>query len=249
MCNQGTDGYGQADLHIHTAASDGVMTPRQLLDWVRRRTDLCLVAVADHDEVHGALEARRIAQGEGYDVEVVVGTEVTTREGHLIGLFVERRITMLRPLEWTIEAIRDQGGLVVVPHPLSWLTPSVSERRLLRLADRHRPDALELLNPSLAGAVRRRAAERLNRKRLGLAETGGSDAHFRAQIGSARTLFPGRTAADLRRAIEARATRAAPGRGHGRVGLGEVCEQQWRSLLWHPSLKLRRALLARGGAP
>lgn len=237
--------WGQADLHIHTTASDGVASPRDALDWVERSTDLDLIAIADHDEVRGALEARAIARGEGRRVEVVVGTEVTTREGHLIGLFVERRITMFRSLEWTIRAIRDQGGLVVVPHPLSWLTPSVRASRLLELrgcGEGLCPDAVEVLNPSIAGRVRREAALALNRARLGLAEVGGSDAHFRGQIGSARTRFPGRTADDLRRALLERTTEAAPGAKCGSVRVGEIAEQQWRSMLWHPSRKLRRAL-------
>ena len=244
---EGESRPGSADLHIHTSASDGVMSPRRLLRWAARRTDLDVIAVCDHDEVSGGLEAARIAAGEGLPrPAVIVGTEVTTREGHLIGLFVERRIPMLRSLEDTIRLIREQGGLVVAPHPLSWLTPSVSEARLRALLASDdpalRPDAVETLNPSLAGRVRRELLLRLNRDEFGLAETGGSDAHFRAQIGSARTLFPGRTPADVRAALLARTTEAVPGRSTGRIGPHELAEQQWRSMIWHPSLKLRRAL-------
>jgi hypothetical protein len=102
------------------------------------------------------------------------------------------------------------GGLSVIPHPLSYLTRSVGERALDRLLaggePETRPDGIEVANTTLAGRVTGARALRANRARWGLAETGGSDAHFPEEVGAARTLFPGRTAVELRAAIAAHQT-------------------------------------------
>ena len=219
---------GRADLHIHSAVGDGLATIAQILDYVEHRTDLDLIAITDHDEVRGALEARELAASRRRRFEVIVGTEVTTRQGHLLAYGVERRYPMLRSLRDSIAAVHDDGGFVVVPHPLSFLTTSAGRRALCRAVDcddaRRRPDAIEL------------------NRRLGLAETGGSDAHHLELIGTAWTSFPGRTAADFRAAVAARAT-AAGGR-FWTLGdhLHGFAEQQWRSMVLAPTQKLVRAI-------
>jgi predicted metal-dependent phosphoesterase TrpH len=236
---------GQADLHIHSAVGDGLATVAQILDFVEHRTDLDLIAITDHDEIRGGLEARDLAASRGYRFEVIVGTEITTRQGHLLAYDVGRRYPMLRSLRDSIAAVHADGGFVVVPHPLSFLTTSAGRLALCRAAEcddpARRPDAIELFNPSLAGRVRHSRAIALNR-RLGLAETGGSDAHHMTLIGTARTTFPGRTARDFRAALAARATVA-----EGQFWtLGDhmhgFAEQQWRSMVLGPTQKLMRAL-------
>src|SRR5262245_43750347 len=197
---------GRADLHIHSAVGDGLATIEQILDYAEHRTELDLIAITDHDEIRGALAARDLAAGGRRRFEVVVGTEITTRQGHLLAYDVERRYPMLRSLRDSIAAVHDDGGFVVVPHPLSFLTTSAGRLSLCRAVDRGdprvRPDAIELFNPSVAGRVRHRHAIELNR-RLGLAETGGSDAHHLELVGTAWTSFPGRSGADFRAALAA----------------------------------------------
>lgn len=236
---------GQADLHIHSAVGDGLASVRAILEYVEHATDLDLIAITDHDEVRGALEARDLVASGRYRFEVIVGTEITTRHGHLLAYNVSRRYPMLRPIRESIAEVHDDGGFVVVPHPLSWLTLSASARTLRGLHGagdpRLHPDGIELFNPSVAGRVAHRRAIALNRATLGLAETGGSDAHHLQLVGSARTVFPGRTALDFTRALHARAT--AP---HGRFwNVGDhmhgLAEQQWRSMVLGPSQKLARA--------
>ena len=234
---------GRADLHIHSAVGDGLATIAQILDYVEQRTELDLIAITDHDDVRGALEARERAAGRRF--EVIVGTEITTRQGHLLAYDVARRYPMLRSLRDSIAAVHDDGGFVVVPHPLSFLTTSAGHGALCRAVDcddpRQRPDAIELFNPSFAGRVRHRQAIELNR-RLGLAETGGSDAHHLELIGTAWTSFPGRSAPDFRAAIAARTT-AAEGR-FWKLGdhMHGFAEQQWRSMVLAPTQKVMRAL-------
>jgi predicted metal-dependent phosphoesterase TrpH len=236
---------GRADLHIHSAVGDGLATVAQILDYVEHRTELDLIAITDHDEVRGALQARELAAAGSRRFEVIVGTEITTRQGHLLAYDVDRRYPMLRSLRDSIAAVHDDGGFVVVPHPLSFLTTSAGRIALCRAVDcadaRQRPDAIELFNPSLAGRVRHRRAIELNR-RLGLAESGGSDAHHLELVGTAWTTFPGRTAGEFRAAIAARATAAAGGFWTLGDHMHGLAEQQWRSMVLAPSQKLLRAV-------
>ncbi|MDA8218014.1 MAG: hypothetical protein M0Z94_10400 [Dehalococcoidales bacterium] len=236
---------GKADIHIHSAAGDGVTSPAGILEYVENHTDLDVIAITDHDEIAGSLEARELAARNGYRFQVIPGLEVTTREGHLLALFVEQRIPMLRSLEATIEAVHALGGLCIVPHPMSWLTLSVGRRRLVQLCDKSSGfclDGIETFNPTIAGRVAWQAASALNREVLQLAETGGSDAHQAKQVGTARTLFPGRTSADFREALIARTTVSDGTFWSARDHLHGAAQQQWRSMVVHPYRKIARAV-------
>src|ERR687886_2576188 len=76
--------HGLADLHLHTLASDGLMSVQALLDYAERSTRLDVVAITDHDETQAALEGREYVARKGYRVQVIPAVEVTTSEGHLI---------------------------------------------------------------------------------------------------------------------------------------------------------------------
>jgi predicted metal-dependent phosphoesterase TrpH len=201
---------GRADLHIHTWASDGTMSVLQVLDHVEREGVLDVIAITDHERVDAALAARRIAADRGLRTRVVVGEEVSTRGGHLLGLFLERPVPALKSLAWSIEAIHDQGGLAIPAHPLPPypMCASAGSLRSLFGSDRPelRPDAFETFNPTAFGRVRHSAVLRLHAE-LGTAEFGASDAHAIPAIGRAWTTFPGRTPDDFRAALLARRTR------------------------------------------
>ena len=239
---------GKADIHLHSSYSDGVMTIPELLDWVEEKTDLDVIAITDHDELAGALEAReRVARGH-YRFDVIVGMEVSTREGHLLALFLERPVRTARPLVETIAEVQAQGGICVVPHPLSWLTTSVGARALERALAQRLSGlvGIEVANPTLAGQVTRRKVARLNRLQYGLAETGGSDAHFLQSVGTAFTRFPGRTAADLRQALLERATVGVQQEGkRAPVTVRDLLHQQSRSLIWLPAKRMRQRMRER----
>jgi hypothetical protein len=171
---------GRADLHIHTLASDGTSGILEILDHVERETDLDVIAITDHERIDAALAAAAISRERGLRAEIVIGEEVTTRGGHLLGLFLAERVRPLQSMRWTIAAIHEQGGLAVPAHPLvpyplcaqGWLL-----RRLIADPDpRVRPDAIEAFNPTTLGRpwhgkVVRFAAEQ------GLPTVGNSDAH------------------------------------------------------------------------
>jgi predicted metal-dependent phosphoesterase TrpH len=203
-------GFGRADLHLHTVASDGLIGPRALVDHVAEHTALDVIAITDHDETSASLEAREYAARRGGRVQVVPGVEVSTLDGHLLALFVEERPPALKSLLRTAEWVVQHGGVCIAPHPFTRWTHSLSARALDAAIDARLISGVEVLNASLAGRASRRRALVVAVLHA-LATLGASDAHMLAMVGLAWTRFPGRTAEDLRRGIEL-ATTAAEGR-------------------------------------
>ena len=204
-----TDRPGRADLHIHTKASDGTSGIVEILDHVEHRTDLDVIAITDHERIDAAVAARDMAEGHGLRVEVIVGEEITTRGGHLLGLFLSEPVPPLRSLRESIARVHDQGGLAIPAHPLVPYPLCAQGRTLRRLgADpdpRYRPDALEVFNPTFLGRLRHRTVVAFAAE-VGLPPVGNSDAHAAEFIGQGWSTFRGRTAVDLRRAVENRET-------------------------------------------
>jgi predicted metal-dependent phosphoesterase TrpH len=241
---------GRADLQLHSDLGDGLSSIEQILDSAER-LGLDVIALTDHDDIRGAFALRELAARRSSPVEVVPGVEITTRSGHLLALWVEDEVPMFSSLAEALTRIHQAGGLAIVPHPLSYLTFSIGEGALRQLAaygDGIRMvDAIEVRNPSYAGRVRASRAAWLNAHVLRIAETGSSDAHHAALVGTCWTDFPGTTSDDLRTALRGHATRA-----DGRTWtLGEhldgVAKQQWRSMVRDP-LKRARRRMARSGA-
>lgn len=229
---------GRADLHIHTNISDGMMSVAEMLAWVEQRTLLDVIAVTDHETVEGGLRARDLAGRNGSRVQVIVGEEVTTRSGHLLALFLERTIPRFLSLEDTLQAVHEQGGIAIVPHPLSPLTFSIGQGALEKALASGTPgvsvDALETRNHSIAGRVTYGKVDRFN-QRYQIPVTGSSDAHFFPHLGACYTAFPGRTPDDLRAALLAGQTKAVRDGAHReRVRLRDLLAQQLRSLVLLP---------------
>ncbi|MGD0861820.1 MAG: PHP-associated domain-containing protein [Candidatus Limnocylindrales bacterium] len=200
---------GKADIHIHSVASDGTAAAAQILNHAERHTDLDVIAIADHERVEAAFECQRLAIERGSRVHVVVAEEVTTRSGHVLGVFLQARLRRNQRLETTIAEIHEQGGLAIVPHPFSAFTLGLRKSAIMRVHLSTDPlvywDALEGFNPSTAGRYGRAATARIAAE-LGLPLVGNSDAHTVDTIGDGYTLFPGRTAEDYRRAVLAGST-------------------------------------------
>ena len=192
---------GKADLHIHTSAGDGLDSLQAILEHVEEHSDLDVIAITEHDNLEVALQARELHARGRYRFDLVTGTEITTLEGHLVALFLERPVESFRRVEETIDAIHAHGGICFVPHPASWLTRSIGPKTLTRVNQLRRRgtwfDAIETANAGPAGRFYLEKARRLAHE-FGLAGVGSSDAHFVQAIGSAFTEFDGTTAADLR---------------------------------------------------
>lgn len=200
---------GLADVHMHTTYSDGTGSVAEVLDFAEERTSLDVIAITDHDTIEGALRARDLAAIRNYRFEIIVGEEISTREGHLLALFLREPVAPGQSIERSIDLVHEQGGLAIVAHPFNRVFRHSVQRsvmnRLLRQPDLH-PDGIETLNGSFAGIGSSQIAMRLARTMYPWAETGSSDAHTPTAIGCARTLFAGRSAADLRTSIERRET-------------------------------------------
>src|SRR4051794_460960 len=102
---------GSADLHIHTDAGDGLDSAQRILDHVETQTDLDVIAITEHDSLEVALRAHEAWARGSYRFDFIPGVEVTTLEGHLIALYLERPIASLRRVEETIDAVHAQGGV------------------------------------------------------------------------------------------------------------------------------------------
>ena len=215
-------------------------SPRQVLEYVEAETDLDVIAVTDHDNIRGAMQTREAWARGNYRFQVVAGMEVTAIEGHIIALYVEEPLPSLRPVEEVLEAVHRQDGLAIAAHPLMWLTRSLGEKDLGRIAGSGREgvylDGMETANQSPGAGLRLKRVGALNRERYHLAEVGSSDAHHLKAIGSAHTEFPGRSAEELRRSILERTCRGVNGRYPSllEIGPSQVLRQAWRGLTITP---------------
>ncbi len=96
---------GKADIHIHTTHSDGMATVEQVFEFVENETDLDLIAITDHDMFDGADEARNLAARRHFRFQVMTGCEITTLEGHLLALGIDKPVRSLQPLDRTIALV------------------------------------------------------------------------------------------------------------------------------------------------
>ncbi|HET9719564.1 MAG TPA: CehA/McbA family metallohydrolase [Solirubrobacteraceae bacterium] len=170
------------DLHMHTDHSPDCATPVEVLLAEARARGLGAIAVTDHNEISGALEARTKAEGSG--LRVIVGEEVKTAEqGEVIGLFLEQKIPRGMTLQETISEIRRQGGVVYVPHPFDRLHSVPDYQHLLPVLDEI--DAIEVFNPRVAISEFNEEAARFAAK-YRIPAGAGSDAHVPQGLGSVR---------------------------------------------------------------
>lgn len=197
--------HGKADLHMHSTYSDGSATIQQILAHVQNNTDLDVIALTDHDVIEGSLRARDLWAKGNYRFDFIVGEEVSTREGHLLGLFLEKRVPPGLSMERSIDLIHEQGGLAVIAHPLHRFFRHSCQRPVMDRIHNSRDvwfDGIETWNASFCGIYANYIAMHANREVYRLPELGNSDAHTANGIGSGLTWFEGKRAEDVRSAIQ-----------------------------------------------
>ena len=206
------DTWSKADLHIHSNHSDGLASIPEIMEYVAHKTDLAVIAITDHNTVEGALYARSLA--DQYEFEVVVGTEVSSRDGHILGLFIEKDVAPGMSPADTILAIEEQGGIAVIAHPFSnkGVFGPLGRTAFAEAVQEGAFQALEVYN-SLPFLVWANGLAAKLAGGNGIATTGGSDAHVIEAIGKGYTLFRGTSADQLRASIDCFETRAEAERG------------------------------------
>ena len=164
------------DLHVHTMWSgDSTTTPEELAVAISHAA-LDAVAITDHNTIAGAVTLARSGE---LGCAVIVGEEVRTVDGDLIGLFLTDRIPSgLKPGQ-AASLIREQGGLVYVPHPADGARHSLDAAAIGALADAGLLDVIEVLNAKCATSY--------DGPTHGVAAAGSSDAHVPAAVGAAWT--------------------------------------------------------------
>ena len=167
----------KADFHIHTKYS--MDCHNELADIVKRcqKLDLTCIAIADHDAVEGGLELQKMAP-----FKVIVAEEVLTHQGEVMGMFLKKRIPSGIPLQLAIAAIKEQGGLVNIPHPFDPIRGlRVSPDEFEKLAPQI--DLIEVFNARVPTTQTNTKAENFARAH-NLPGTAGSDSHSIAEMGS-----------------------------------------------------------------
>ncbi|HEX7289963.1 MAG TPA: CehA/McbA family metallohydrolase [Conexibacter sp.] len=172
------------DLHMHTDHSHDCATPVEVLLATAKARGLGAIAVTDHNEISGALEAQAKASG----IKVIVGEEVKTADqGEVIGLFLSELIPKGLTLQQTIAEIKRQGGIVYVPHPFDRMHAVPDYEHLMAVLDD--VDAIEVFNPRVAIHEFNEEAARFAAK-YRIPAGAGSDAHVAQGLGSVRIRMP-----------------------------------------------------------
>jgi hypothetical protein len=176
------------DCHLHTVASgDAVLTIEQLAGRARQ-AGLDVVCVTDHNLTAAAAAAAAAAARGDLDLRVIVGEEIRTPAGDVIGLFLTERIPYVLPLPEVITRIKDQGGLVYVPHPFDPVRSSVG-RVLPELCATGDVDVIEVFNAKVDDQALNEKAAAVAAE-FGIRVAAGSDAHDADGVGAAYLDLP-----------------------------------------------------------
>lgn len=242
-----------AALHNHTsglpgAKADGLLSPHEIVAQANKLR-LNAIAITDHDMVASAKAAKEYAKTRDLDLEVVIGSEISAQKSgsfpgqllatHIIGLFLKEDIPSGKPVPWTIEAIMEQGGLVIIPHALDGKPISLGEDGIWSV----------LKNPNLiihgietnncwAGNRANLAATDLyltHLRKLGIAATAGSDEHFRTLGRRGLTGYYG----DLREALETAQTTVLDIEDTLIIPPSDYLRVLWRGLVDVPARRFR----------
>lgn len=177
-------GWVRVDLHTHTMWSgDSTTTPDEVAEAVAE-AGIDVLCITDHNAIAGA-----VALADQLPCRVIVGEEMRTTHGELIGLFLTERVPMGAPPADTARLIRAQGGVVYVPHPFDPMRRNIATGALEALVDDGLVDAMEVLNAKTSlDSLNRRAAEFASEH--GVLAGAGSDAHVPGAFGAAYVEMP-----------------------------------------------------------
>lgn len=173
-------GYETFDFHIHSKFSfDSLQSPKKVVKIATLR-GLHGIAITDHNTIKGGVEARRIVNEMKRDLQVIVGEEVRTEFGDLIGLFLTEEIKS-KQFDEVVDEIKEQDGFVVLPHPFKSMN-------MIPMNIIDKLDSIEGLNGRTPSLLNKKAQQIAHKYNVPL--IGGSDAHLSREIGRIRTMMP-----------------------------------------------------------
>lgn len=187
--------YIRCEMHCHTFKSACAGLKFKTIIRECKKKQIQAIAITDHNDITGALEFAELAPPE---LTVIIGEEIKSKHGEVIGLFIKENIQPNLSLRETMERIKMQGGLVNVPHPFDGLRKNaVDIDELEKNVDLI--DMLEVFNSRICFNRANRLAIRFA-SRFGILPVCGSDAHFGIEIGkSILTIAPFTTATDFKK--------------------------------------------------
>lgn len=168
----------KADLHVHTIYShDSLITPKDLVFYAKKR-GLIAVAITDHDTVEGALKIAKET-----DFLIIPGIEVSSRNGHIVGLNLQEPVEKGLSADETVDKIHEAGGIAVACHPFAPFKRSLGKHTNAKF------DAIETINASAFPFKRCTKKAQEIADRFGIPRVAGTDAHYGPAIGYAYTLL------------------------------------------------------------
>lgn len=179
-------GWVRVDCHLHTALSgDAVTTIDELAERVEQER-LDVIFITDHNVTAAAVAAAE----RGIGCRVIVGEEIRTTGGDIIGLFLTERVPYVLPLAEAADLVHGQGGLISLPHPFDPGRSSLGGATAERLCAAGTADVIEVFNAKISDDALNQQAAQLA-ARYGLPGVAGSDAHDPDGIGAAYLEMPG----------------------------------------------------------
>jgi predicted metal-dependent phosphoesterase TrpH len=168
----------KADLHVHTIYShDSLITPKDLVFYAKKR-GLTAVAITDHDTIEGALKI-----AEEIDFLIIPGIEVSSHNGHIVGLNLQEPVQKGLSSDETVDKIHDAGGIAVACHPFALFKGSLGKHTSAKF------DAIETINASAFPFNRSTKKAQEIADRFGISRVAGSDAHYGPAVGYAYTVI------------------------------------------------------------
>lgn len=184
------------DLHIHSIYSYDSLSRIEDIIEAAIKKNLSGIAITDHDEINGALKAKKIAKGK---IDIILGEEINTNEGQILALFIQEKIDE-KDLLNVLDNIHNQDGIAILPHPTSFRNRKLLEKVLKEKVLRSKINAIEVFNARNIFSKDNKKAFMIA-KREDFPMTGGSDAHTISEIGSGRTIIKNSGIEYLKKAI------------------------------------------------
>lgn len=179
----------KAIFHIHTRFSKDASLSLERLFSFCLKNNIKAIMVSDHNTIKGGLEAQKYALKNNLNIQVLVASEIATQDGEIIGVFLKEEILAGLTLQETIKKIKEQGGIVYLPHPFDSL-------RRERIKDKNKIEEIMPFVDIVEGFNSRNLKRKDNQKAFALAKNHqkpvlwGCDAHFAYELKNAIVEIP-----------------------------------------------------------